>query len=65
MRMMRGDMAHDNRGEANPGTDVTHFFSLSLKVGQRGQIIVEFQLPKSIVAPRAGFEPATIRLTVV
>jgi hypothetical protein len=34
MWMMRGDIAHDNCGEANPGTDVTHFFSLSPKVGQ-------------------------------
>jgi hypothetical protein len=34
MWMMRGDVAHDNCGEANPGTDVTHFFSLSPKVGQ-------------------------------
>jgi hypothetical protein len=31
---MRGDIAHDNCGEASPGTDVTHFFSLSPKVGQ-------------------------------
>jgi hypothetical protein len=28
-------MTHDNRDKANPGTDVTHFFSLSPKVGQR------------------------------
>jgi hypothetical protein len=35
MWMMRGDMAHDNRGGANPGTDVAHFFNLSPKVGQR------------------------------
>jgi len=35
MWIMRGDMAHDKRGEANPGTDVAHFFRLSPKVGQR------------------------------
>jgi hypothetical protein len=31
----RGDRLHNKRGEAIPGTDVTHFFSLSPKVGQR------------------------------
>ena len=36
MWMMRGDMSHDNRAKAIPGTDVTHFFKLSPKVGQRG-----------------------------
>jgi hypothetical protein len=36
MWMMRGDMAQDNRDRANPGTDVTHLFSLSPKVGQSG-----------------------------
>ena len=30
-------MLHDKRSEAIPGTDVTHFFSLSPKVGQPGQ----------------------------
>jgi hypothetical protein len=29
-------MRHIKRGEGIPGTDVTHFFDLSLKVGQRG-----------------------------
>jgi hypothetical protein len=31
----RGGMLHNKHGEAIPGTDVTHFFSLSPKVGQR------------------------------
>jgi hypothetical protein len=35
--MMRGDMSYDNRAKPIPGTDVTHFFSLSPNVGQRGQ----------------------------
>jgi hypothetical protein len=33
----RAGMLHDKRSEAIPGTDVTHFFSLSPKVGQPGQ----------------------------
>jgi len=40
---------------ANTGTDVTHFFGLSLKWVNVGRIIVEFQCGILIVAPRAGF----------
>jgi hypothetical protein len=50
----RGGMPHNKRGEAIPGTDVTHFFSLSPKVGQHGKNIVRFQGEKLIMAPRAG-----------
>jgi hypothetical protein len=53
--MMRGDMSYDNRAKAIPGPDVTHFFSLSPKVGQRG--LDYRQCGILIVAPRAGFAP--------
>ena len=33
----RGGMLHNKRDEAIPGTNVTHFFSLSPKVGQPRQ----------------------------
>jgi hypothetical protein len=38
----RGGILHNKGGEAIPGTDVTHFFSLSLKVGQPRQEYCEF-----------------------
>jgi hypothetical protein len=44
--MMRGDMAHGNRGKVIPGTDVTHFFDLSPKVGQRGPDYREISMRK-------------------
>jgi hypothetical protein len=47
MRMMRGDKAHDNCGKVIPGTDVSHFFDLSPKVGQRGHYYVGVSVLKN------------------
>jgi len=51
-------MLHNKRGEAIPGTDVTHFFSLSPKVGQPRQEYCAFSRGEiDNGSPGAGFEP--------
>ena len=47
--MMRGDIAHDNCGEANPGTDVTTLFQPVAESGSMSarRIVVEFSKGKT------------------
>ena len=49
MWMMRGDIAHDNCGEANPGTDVTTLFQPVAESGSMSarRIVVEFSKGKT------------------